>query len=147
MKHRILVCAACLLGAASLAQAKDAPGNSSYPFGDAGGSHYSSLTQINAKNVHKLKQAWRYDIKPDVALQNTPIVVDGVLYGVGAGKVIALDAATGAEKWVYAPTLPQKSRTGFSPRGESWWTDGKSSRLLVPASNFIYSLEIGRAHV
>jgi quinoprotein glucose dehydrogenase len=141
LKHRIALGAAALLAAASLAQAKDAPGNSSYPFGDAGGSHYSALTQINAKNVSKLKQAWRYDIKPDVALQNTPIVVDGVLYGVGANKVIALDAATGKEKWVYAPTLPQRSRAGFSPRGESWWSDGKTSRLLVGASNFVYSLD------
>ena len=48
-----------------------------------------------------------------------PIVVDGVLYGAGAGKVIALDAATGAEKWVYAPTLPQKSRVGFSPAAKA----------------------------
>src|SRR6478609_1203310 len=57
VKHRILLCAGFLLAAVSVAEAKDAPGNSSYPFGDAGGSHYSALTQINAQNVHKLKQA------------------------------------------------------------------------------------------
>ena len=101
---------------------------------------YSPLTQINAKNVGRLKQAWRYDLKPDSEVQNTPIVVDGVLYGVGSGKVVALDAATGAEKWVFTPELPQRSRAGFKDRGESWWTDGHQSRLLVTASNFVYSL-------
>jgi quinoprotein glucose dehydrogenase len=112
-----------------------------HPGGDAGATRYSRLTQINAKNVGRLKQVWRYDIKPDGEQQNTPIVVDGVLYGVGSGKVVALDAATGAEKWVFTPELPQKSRAGFKDRGESWWTDGKQSRLLVTASNFVYSLD------
>ena len=79
--------------------------NSRHPFGDAGGTRYSPLTQINKNNVGRLKQAWRYDLKPDSELQNTPIVVDGVLYGVGANKVVALDAATGAEKWVFALDL------------------------------------------
>src|ERR1041385_3724235 len=72
--------------------------DSRYPFGDAGGTHTSPLTQINKKNVGKLKEIWRYDLKLDGELENTPIVVDGVLYGVAAGRVIALDAATGAEK-------------------------------------------------
>ena len=68
-------------------------------------------------------------------------MVGGVLYAVGAHKVMALDAATGAEKWVYTPDLPQKSRAGFNDRGESWWSDGHQSRLLVTASNFVYSLD------
>jgi quinoprotein glucose dehydrogenase len=115
--------------------------NSRHPFGDAGGTRYSPLTQINQKNVGRLRQVWRYDLKPDSDVQNTPIVVDGVLYGVGAGNVVALDAATGAEKWVFRPDLPQRSRAGFKDRGESWWSNGKESRLLVTASNFVYSLD------
>ena len=56
-------------------------------------------------------------------------------------RSFALDAATGAEKWSYTPDLPQKSRAGFKSRGESWWSDGKTSRLLVTAANFVYSLD------
>ena len=133
--------AAFLFATTSLAPARITDSDYRYPFGDAGGTRYSPLTQINARNVGRLKQAWRYDLKPDSELQNTPIVVDGVLYGAGSGKVVALDAATGAEKWVFTPDLPQKSRAGFKDRGESWWTDGRQSRLLVTASNFVYSLD------
>jgi quinoprotein glucose dehydrogenase len=141
LQHRISLCAVSVLAAASFAHAGPVSGDYPHYNGDAGGMHYSPLTQINAKNVGRLKEAWRYDLKRDGELENTPIMVGGVLYAVGAAKVIALDAATGAEKWVFAPELPQKSRDGFNDRGESWWTDGKTSRLLVTASNFVYSLD------
>ncbi len=142
MIRRIGLCVAvACLAAPAGAPARERNTDVRYPGGDAGGTHYSPLTQINARNVTRLKQAWRYDLKPDSELQNTPIVVDGVLYGVGSGKVVALDAATGTEKWVFTPDLPQKSRAGFRDRGESWWTDGHQSRLLVTASNFVYSLD------
>ncbi len=88
-----------------------------------------------------MKEAWRYDLGRDSQLQNTPIMVDGVLYGAAIGKIFALDAATGMEKWSFAPDLPQKSRVGFKSRGESWWSDGTTSRLLVTASNYVYSLD------
>jgi quinoprotein glucose dehydrogenase len=132
-----LVCGLAVHGVAGAAEDGD------YRFynGDAGGSHYSRLTQINPKNVSGLKEAWRYDLGRESPLQNTPIMVDGVLYGVAAGKMFALDAATGAEKWTFTPDLPQKSRVGFKSRGESWWSDGTNSRLLVTASNFVYSLD------
>src|SRR5258706_7329630 len=142
VKSRLSLCvAAAFLATSTGLAAQPANTDYRYPGSDAGATRYSPLTQINAKNVGRLKQAWRYDLKPDSQLQNTPIVVNGVLYGVGSGKVVALDAATGAEKWVYTPELPQKSRTGFFDRGESWWSDGKQSRLLVTASNFVYSLD------
>ena len=130
-----------LAGIVSISMGWAAPGD--YPFyhGDAGGSHYSKLTQINPGNVARLKEVWRYDMGRDSPLQNTPIMVDGVLYGAALGKIFALDAATGAEKWSFTPELPQKSRVGFKSRGESWWSDGATSRLLVTASNFVYSLD------
>src|SRR6185312_8011245 len=114
-----------------------------YPFynGDAGGAHYSRLTQINPGNVARLKEVWRYDMGRASQLENTPIVVDGVLYGTGIGEVFALDAATGAEKWSFVPDLPPAERSRFDSRGESWWSDGMASRLLVGVSNFVYSLD------
>ena len=141
MKRHLSLCAAALLATTSLAPARITDSDYRHPGGDAGGTHYSPLTQINSRNVGRLKEAWRYDLGRNNQLQNTPIVVGGVLYGVGAGKVIALDAATGAEKWTFTPELPQKSRAGFNSRGESWWSDGHQSRLLVTASNFVYSLD------
>jgi quinoprotein glucose dehydrogenase len=112
-----------------------------YYHGEPGGTHYSKLSQITAGNVGRLKEAWRYDLGRESQLQNTPIMIDGVLYGAANGKMFALDATTGKEKWSYTPDLPQKSRSGFKSRGESWWTNGKTSRLLVTAANYVYSLD------
>src|SRR5271169_6292689 len=62
--------------------------------GQAAGDHYSSLTQINHKNVHQLQLAWKFDAEEEGGLETSPIVVGRVLYGYTATqKVIALDAA------------------------------------------------------
>ncbi|HXB51838.1 MAG TPA: PQQ-binding-like beta-propeller repeat protein, partial [Rhizomicrobium sp.] len=82
---------AFLLAATSFAFAQDGR----YYNGDPGGTHYSKLTQINAKNVKRLHEIWRYDLGSNSELENTPIVLDGTLYGTGMGKAFALDAATG----------------------------------------------------
>ena len=128
-----------LLATTALARAAD--GDASYPFGDNGGTHYSPLTQINKSNVSRLKEAWRYDLGPVGEWQNTPIMVGGVLYGIGPRKVIAMDAATGKEKWTFEPPSPPGPRVPLKVRGESWWTDGKTSRLIIAAGNFVYSLD------
>jgi quinoprotein glucose dehydrogenase len=138
MRHALSVAGLCLLAGVARAAPQD---DYRYYHGDPGGSHYSRLTQITPRNVTQLKEAWRYDMGRDGQMQNTPIVVDGVLYGAALGKIFALDAATGAEKWSFTPELPQKSRSGFKSRGESWWSDGTSSRLLVTAANYVYSLD------
>ena len=58
--------------------------------------HFSSLTQINRKNVKRLRVAWTFDTEESGGLQTSPIVVDGVLYGLTPSqKVFALNAATG----------------------------------------------------
>ena len=64
---------------------------------DLHSTRYSPLTEINASNVDTLTLKWSFD-QPGLSEQ-TPIVVDGVMY-VGLGsKIIALDAATGAARW------------------------------------------------
>jgi quinoprotein glucose dehydrogenase len=143
MKRAGHLIVALLLSGAAWSFARAATQDRDYPHynGDAGGSHYSPLTQITRRNVSKLKEVWRYDLGAQSQLQNTPIMVDGVLYGAAAGRIFALDAVTGTEKWTFTPDLPQKSKVGFKSRGESWWSDGTTSRLLVTASNYVYSLD------
>src|SRR6267143_2700618 len=58
--------------------------------------HYSPLAQINRTNVKQLEVAWSFDSGESGGLQTSPIIVDGVLYGITpTQKVFALDAATG----------------------------------------------------
>ena len=52
-------------------------------------SHYSTLAEVNAGNVHRLEVAWTYrsgDFKPDMRkqIQCNPLVIGGVLYGTTA---------------------------------------------------------------
>jgi quinoprotein glucose dehydrogenase len=70
---------------------------------------YSSLKQINKKNIKKLQVAWTYNSTQASETNRTdmkvnPLIVNGILYGLNPElKLFALDAATGKEKWVYDP--------------------------------------------
>lgn len=70
------------------------------------GTYYSPLQRIDASNVTKLGFAWDYKLGTRRGLQATPVVVDGVMYVVGNwGRVYALDAATGKERWTFLPQV------------------------------------------
>jgi len=100
--------------------------------------HYSSLAQINRTNVKQLAVVWSFDTDEEGGLQTSPIIVNGVLYGITPRqKVFALDAATGKLKWKFDSGI-----NGTQPdRGLSYWTDGRSSRILVGVTNFLYALD------
>ena len=67
---------------------------------------YSPLTQIDSTNVSRLGLAWSYELKTGRGQQATPLVVDGVMYLTSAWSLVyALDAATGAERWVFDPQV------------------------------------------
>jgi len=73
---------------------------------DAQGTYYSPLTGINTGNAARLGYAWDVQLPTHRGLEATPLVVDGVLYTTGNfGKVYALDAATGQERWTYDPQV------------------------------------------
>ena len=60
------------------------------------------LSQINRGNVHKLKEAWKFDAAEEGGLETSPIVVGRTLFAYTASqKVIALDAATGKLLWKF----------------------------------------------
>ena len=83
--------------------------------GDAGGTRFSALQQINRTNVGKLARAWTYHMgeaergnetdRHQVApFESTPLVIDGVLYfSTPSNRVIALDAEGGKEIWQFDP--------------------------------------------
>jgi quinoprotein glucose dehydrogenase len=80
--------------------------------------HYSSLKQINTKNVDRLKLAWTFDSGDAYQgsdMQCNPIVVDGMLYATTpALRLVALDAASGKQIWSFdgldGRSQPQESR-------------------------------------
>jgi len=102
--------------------------------GDPGGSRYSPLDMIHRGNVARLAVAWTYRTgeqspafatREEPQLEATPIVVDGTMYlSTPLGRVIALDPATGAERWVFDSRVPRDEGYGdFANRGVSTWLD------------------------
>ena len=101
---------------------------------DAGGSRYSPLKQINRSNVRQLKLAWTYRTGEPTgknvnatksAFETTPIMVDGTLYlTTPFSRVIALDPATGQERWTYDPKVDLSIHySEVTSRGVSAWAD------------------------
>ncbi len=68
------------------------------------GTRFVALDQITPDNVGQLKEIWRFRTGVPYDFKNTPLEVDGTVYVCTAGSIaIALDAATGAEKWRHDP--------------------------------------------
>lgn len=110
----VLLVNAPAAGAAPANQAAPAagePAGNNWPMygGNYFNQRYSSLDQINTGNVANLKGAWVYHIGTSSAsgsFESSPVVVDGTMYLTGPqSQVYALDAATGQEKWKYAPDI------------------------------------------
>src|SRR5436853_6890395 len=102
----------CILSLSSLAGAQE------WPFygGDAGGTRYSSLQQINPRNVGRLKQVWTYHTREVTRgdrsterhriapVESSPLVIDGLHYfPTPSSLVIAFAAASGNEIWWFDP--------------------------------------------
>nr|WP_058320518.1 glucose/quinate/shikimate family membrane-bound PQQ-dependent dehydrogenase [Sinorhizobium sp. GL28] len=116
------------------------------------GQRYSPLNQITPDNVGNLRVAWQYqtgDVKrPDdvgeTTYQVTPLKIKDTLYACTPHNwAIALDAATGEEKWKY------DSNSGMNPdrqhqtcRGVTYWADPVAApgspcaeRVYLPTSD------------
>ncbi|HUJ29646.1 MAG TPA: nucleoside hydrolase [Candidatus Acidoferrum sp.] len=100
--------------------------------------HYSQLAQINRGNVERLRVAWEFDTGESGGLETTPLVVDGVLYGITpTQKIFALDAATGNQRWKFDSGVQ-----GTQPdRGLAYWSSGDDKRILVAVMNYLYALD------
>ncbi len=102
------------------------------------GNHFSPLTQINRSNVSQLQVAWTFDTGEEGGLQTSPLIVNGVLYGITpTQKIFALDAATGKLLWKFDSGIK-----GTQPdRGLAYWSAGAAARILVGVMNFLYALD------
>ncbi|HEX2918622.1 MAG TPA: PQQ-binding-like beta-propeller repeat protein [Edaphobacter sp.] len=102
---------------------------------------YSALKQINRANAKYLKQVWFYPAGNNgFRYGSNPLVVDGVMYVYGKNNtVVALDAASGKEIWVYDTHNPRL----ISHRGMTYWEnkDRTDRRILFSMNNFLHAID------
>src|SRR5580692_8861179 len=105
---------------------------------DAGGMRFSPLTQITPANVANLQPAWTYHLKPEgpaggfQQTEATPLVIGGIMYVPSPyGQVVALDATTGKEIWVYKLSSGEPAF-----RGVEYFPGDKQTpaEIIVPTS-------------
>jgi len=137
---------ALLALAATTAAAQDWPSYGN----DPGGSRWSPLAQIDRGTVERLTVAWRFSTgeagpafatRRRTSFEATPLVIDGTMYvSTPLGRVFALDAATGRERWRYDAVVARTSNFGdFTNRGVSYWVDRRAAlgtrcraRIVLP---------------
>ncbi len=99
--------------------------------GDPSGNRYSKLTQIDKSNVVRLAPKWIFPMPGANTIENTPLVVDGIMYVSQANECWALDAGTGRVLWHY-----RRERT----RGISGNAAGGFNRGVAVAGNRVFML-------
>ena len=105
--------------------------------GDPGGTRASELSQINRENVASLELAWTYrtresELLPKFpifqSLHATPILTPAeagrsLVFCTGLNRLIAIDPASGREKWVFDPKVALEPFGQYKCRGVSLWHD------------------------
>ena len=141
-----LLLAALMIMISGVAPAQTSEGSWAFYGQDAGGRRYTSLAQINDRNVGRLKPVWTYrtgELKKyegtaalqKAAFETTPILIGRTLYlSTPSDRVIAVDAATGEERWVYDPGVNlREDHSEISSRGVAAWPAGatKAERIFI----------------
>jgi quinoprotein glucose dehydrogenase len=125
-----------------------------YYGGDAGGSRYSPLAEIDRSNVSALHVAWEYhtgdvsdgsDNRRKSAFETTPIVVAGTMYlTTPFNRVVALDPENGRERWSFDPKIELHApySEGLINRGVALWTDaGRAARDTCRRRIFLATID------
>lgn len=109
--------------------------------GDYGGTHYSSLDQIDRNNIKQLTLEWIWHADEfGTTIECNPIIVDGIVFLTTPRlHCVALDGQTGNLIWRFDPW--KKRRGGGVNRGVAFWSDGKGdARIFHSAGDYLYAL-------
>ena len=163
MRSRPLACLLAMAVALLAGTAGEALGQGSsgevvewpYVGGDAANTRFSAAERLTPDNVGDLQVAWtwrpadrpreEFGTVPG-SFTSTPIMVDGAVYvSSNYNRVAALDAETGAVRWVfdpraYADGMPALGG-GFRHRGVTLWRDGDALRIFLASRYRLFCLD------
>jgi quinoprotein glucose dehydrogenase len=129
-----------------------------YVGADQSNTRYSPLEDLTVDNVSRLQVAWRWRPEerplPEFGtvpgnFTATPIMIDNVVYvSTNYNRVAALDAESGAVRWVYDPRAYEGGMPllagGFRHRGVAAWRDsqdGNKLRIFLASRYRLISLD------
>ncbi len=138
----------CCLGIGALAckksaeEAEGAGADWAHYLGHPTSNQYSTLDQINRKNVRKLEVAWTYVTGDRALYQANNLVVDGIVYTVSPqSRVIALHGASGEALWTFDPDSVHEKLANRNQRGLMFWRDEGQGRILTMKGSYLFTLE------
>ena len=123
-----------------------------YQSGDAGGTRFSPLDQIDASNFGDLEVAWvfrgdNFSPHANYTFKSTPSYIDGVLYTVAGYRrtVVAMDPATGETLWVYrepnTTRWEQSMRASYGKGVGHGYVDGRLVIYVITPGFFLHAID------
>ena len=117
---------------------------------------YSAVDDVNLTNVDQLEIAWEwapgelpleeFGTRPG-SFQAMPLMIDNVVYlSTMYTRVVALDADTGEERWVFDPEAYRTGPRGAGPggvkhRGVAVWGSGDDMRIFLNSRDRLYAVD------
>lgn len=135
------------------AQERNTPrGEWRYQSGDASGTRYSPLDQVDASNFEKLRVAWifrgdNFGPAPYTNSRSTPAYINGMLYSVAGQRrtVVAMDPKTGEVVWTYREPHTMRwqrsMRAGYGKGVAYAEVDGRGVIFLTSPGFFLHAID------
>ena len=123
-----------------------------YQSGDAGGTRFSPLDQIDGSNFEDLEVAWvfrgdNFNPHANYTFKSTPSYIDGTLYTVAGYRrtVVAIDPATGETLWTYrepnTTRWEQSMRASYGKGVGHSYVDGRLVIYVITPGFFLHALD------
>ena len=150
-----------LLALPSLSAAQDRgtpDGEWRYQSGDAWGTRYSALDQIDGDNFEDLEVAWlwrgdNYGPHPSYVSRSTPSYINGVLYTVTGYRrtVAAIDPSTGETLWTYrepnTKRWEESMRSSYGKGVAHEVVNGRDVIYYISPAFFLHALCLGETSI